>query len=274
MSSSTKIIGLLGFTLVAMIGINPSVSSAAFVGDIISVNIDESQGRLSMSASDLAGANADVRVGNWNNIEGDAGTITRDGTTLVNQSGSLVGGSIEIAVTNPRNNALASNSTTNDQRLYSGYSEMWQNNGGQVVTVDISGIQFAQYDVYVYWGGGNSSRGGSLTLDGTTFYARGTAAVDNLGNGYAEITNTNYDPGNISGTVPSTQGNYSVATGLTGSDFSFSLQALNMGNANWRHRFYGFQIVEIPEPSSLVLLAAGMTLCLRRDRGSVKMKSV
>ncbi len=266
MSSQSTRVGFLSLTLGLVLAWGASVSQAAVVGEIISINMDESQGRLTMASTDLAGANADIRVGHWNNIEADSGSMVRDGTELTDQLGNLVGGSIQVEVIHPRANALAGNAATNDQRLYSGFSEMWEAGGGQTLTVNITGIAYAAYDIYVYWGGGNSSRGGSLTLDGATFYARGTAPVDDLGNGYAQITNTDYDAGDIGGTVPSTEGNYTVAKGLTGSELSFSLQALDMGNSNWRHRLYGFQIVEVPEPSSVILLIAGSALCLARGR--------
>ena len=84
-----------------------------------------------------------------------------------------------------------------------------------------------------------------------------------------EILNTNYDVGDIAGTVPNTEGNYTAATGLTGSTQTFSLQALNMGDANWRHRLYGFQVVEIiPEPATLGVFGLGVLVLAGRRRSS------
>lgn len=250
---STSFTKLLGLAAAGMAWVAGPATAA-----IIGVNVMANAGQRAIAPSDLAGAG--YRVANWNNIR--AGNFTLLGPAVVYDDGTTVGGSFSVQLT-AQNTFQAASTLTNDLQLYNGNVDI---TNGNTATVALSNIPFQAYDIYVYTRGATTAggRGGSIQLagDATTYYVKGGVNPDVNGNGYVQLTTTNYDPPNTAA------GNYISYTGLSGASQSFTLAALNMGDAtNHRLGFYGFQIVEVPEPAAAALAIGGLLFCLRPRRG-------
>lgn len=239
----------------ALIAINADAQT------IISVNLDENQGRRPMTASDLAGVSADsTRVANWNNLNSvNNGALTGD--SAIYDDGSTVGGAFEVVLLTDRQTFQGETSLINDPQMYSGSTQIWQND---TMSLDLTGIPFSNYDIYVFTTGGSSTRGGSIGLNGgTTYYNRGGGKPDASGNGYTLITTTSFNPSDPSAVG---SGNYVHFDGLSGSSQTINVITLDMGDASTqRQAIHGFQIVQVPEPSTyalafgaIIILAAGL----------------
>ena len=244
--------------LAAAVFAAPTTASAD-VMRIIGINPADS--RVFMSATDLAGANADVRVGNWNNYASTNTTL--EGDDLVFSDGTTVGGDFQVDAFSSRGFSAVS-SAVNDELFYVGRPDM---RDGDYMEWVVSDIPFDIYDVYVYARGTASDRGGSIAVTGqTTLYTRDGNAANDDGTGYVQITGTSYDPNNPGDGVPA-GGNFAHFASLTDSDLTIRLDTLDMGNTSvQRFHAVGFQLVEIPEPGSLALLGAGAALLLVRRR--------
>lgn len=243
---------------------------------IISVNINENQGRRAMAPGDLAGANSDVRVANWTDV--DVGTSSLAGDSIVYNDGTAVGGefSIDFDLTNT---FLGVTTLTNDAQMYAGKATATQNSG--VDTVTLNNIPFAQYDIYYYGTGQNSAGGrgglaavddvafGESGFDGEVFYIRNGSSANADGTGYVVATTTSYDSGEPTNVASA---NYAYFGGLSGDTQVISMQAIEMGDGtNFRFDISGFQIVQVPEPrfyaAALGLAVVALTIASRRRRG-------
>ena len=195
-----------------------------------------------MTSGNVAGANSSVRVGNWNNIYGASQTLTGD--AAVYDNGSTVGGSFQAVWSSPRLSYFGATTLQNDALLYYGNNLLY---GGQTSSLTLTGIPFANYEIYVYLGdlGTSTGRGGSATIGSTTYYQRDASPIVQVpssdGTGYILANSTTYDAADP-GTV--TYGNYMVFSGLNGSSQAIDFAALNMGDsANQRFKISGIQIV-------------------------------
>jgi hypothetical protein len=113
--------------------------------------------------------------------------------------------------------------------------------------------------VYVYFSSDTAGRIGAVT-DGTTSYdfaTLGPAAISGTNALFTLTTDT-------SGLFPAAD--YAVFSGETSSTLTITCNALG-GNDQWLG-IAGFQLVQVPEPSSaILLLAAGCAaVALRRNR--------
>lgn len=248
---------LLLFPLVVLsLGV---IAPPVHAANIISFNVADS--RITMATTDLAGASG-VRVGNWNNFSQPNGTATLLGANLKYEDGTTVGG-LFVATSNGNNiSSQVDNGTINDARMYSGNADM-QDTG--LVTISLSDIPFSLYDIYIYARGTTSTRGGSISLTGgPTYYVKNGARANDDGSGYVLITSTSW----TSGGADVSAGNYARFENLSGANQTITLETLNMGaESPQRMSYAGFQIVQVPEPTSVALLLAGTgLLCLRRRR--------
>jgi hypothetical protein len=155
---------------------------------IISVNFDNNLDFNAplMESTDLAGAPG-VRVGNWNAWVKNDTAVGDAGQTIVDSSGATVAG-----FTASGNFAWASrdNDTVNDTAMFSDIVDV------QTSTrlVDVSGVPYSAYDVYVYMHDDDFDRAGQFTLGSETFYMRGFGpgehAGDPLSNGTGYVIST------------------------------------------------------------------------------------
>ncbi len=143
-----------------------------------------------------------------------------------------------------------------------------------ITTVTVAGIPadflITGYNVVVYYDGENGAnqRVGAYSLGGTTYYGRDGGTV--FGGTYiqgqtttAPIGNqdTNPDQANL---VPA--GNDLQFSNLTTASFNLTAQASVSSDTANRAPINGIQIVQVPEPSALLLGLGGALLGLRRRR--------
>ncbi len=132
---------------------------------------------------------------------------------------------------------------TPSAQMLKGYLD---DNGPTGINIDITNIPYASYDVYLYF---NNDFGG------------GTTSLFDI-----DVNSTNYT---TSGSFTQPQagvfdsGNSIIVTGLSGDLNLSSGERTNPGIST----ITGFQIVEVPEPSSTALLGlGGLALLLRRRK--------
>lgn len=201
-----------------------------------------------LSASETAGADPQD---NWNNIHATSASDLDD--HLGNPT------TLDVSVTG----YIAGwwgfyGASGSDNRMLGAFHET--NGTGNSLTLALSEIPFALYDVYVYvgWNDDRPNSDFSVTLGSSTFYGR-TQSVPTGGPGLVQATSTSSG----SPTVGST---YVVFTGLTASSQSITL-TVEGGPGTPGFGLSGFQVVQVPEPSTYALLllgAAGLALLRRR----------
>lgn len=228
-------------------------------GAAISVNVGFN-GLL--ASTDVVGV---VPVGNWNEISGT--TNNPSSSSLVDDNGTAVTGmSVGFA---GNQNTYNNNGTNNpSQRMFSGFL-----NGG-TMSVDLSNIPYAAYDVYVYYSGfvpNNSLTWvasditGTPTVVDTQYSVRGTGVAFDIYNtyGFVQSQYSTLAAANADAALPVLGGNYLKFTGLTAASLKIAETSRNgFGEIG----FAGLQIVQVPEPTLLGLLALTPALALRRRR--------
>jgi MYXO-CTERM domain-containing protein len=133
-------------------------------------------------------------------------------------------------------------------------------------TFTVSGVPYANYDVYVYELNDASGRVETTTLTAggpaQTYYGSSATPNDSshvdqsAGTSYVYVLSNSTNVGS-----PTTNGDYVQFTGLTGSTFTFTSTAPGNGYVN------GFQIVPTPEPASLGFVGVSvLALLARRQR--------
>jgi hypothetical protein len=221
---------------------------------------DEVNGTSSgtLSPTDMAGV---VPQANWNNLNGASGSAS---SLLANLGGSPIATPITVTWSSPNTWSTTGRGEENngfpaggDRTLLTGYIDTG-NTAATTASVMISGLDSSftgpGYDVYVYVLGGVGGRGGAYTIGSTTLF--GTAAT----NPSMHVQ----DPG-VNGTDV---GTYLRFTGLTSDSFTLIADA-SVAGANFRAPIDGIQIVAVPEPAPLALLAlgcAGLLVLVRRRR--------
>jgi hypothetical protein len=149
-----------------------------------------------------------------------------------------------------------------NRELLNGYLNAGPAAWGPPVTnsfVTLSQIPYAQYDVYVYFSSDASGRIGSIT-DGTTKYYFSTLGSASISGPDALLTQTT----DTSNAFP--LANYARFSGETAGSLTLTCDALG-GNDQWLG-IAGFQVVEVPEPGTMALLAIGGLALVRFRRAS------
>ncbi|EDY16765.1 autotransporter-associated beta strand repeat protein [Chthoniobacter flavus Ellin428] len=191
-----------------------------------------------IATSDLAGV-APARVGFWNNLLSPAlQGATVSSSTLTDDTGAIVTGAAVSFTGGTTSTAydlagfLVGTESTNESDLFASVFDQYNGTPGSVT---VSGIPYSSYDVIFYLYDGGATRGGSISLGGTTYFVKGGAgnpAVD--GSGYVQSSATTL------GTA--TGANFVRFSGVSGTSFTATFVAQNLGDSTQRLKIAGIQI--------------------------------
>jgi hypothetical protein len=195
---------------------------------------------------------------NWNNVGTKWGNTDGGNTGLKNDSGNPTTAAVGIAATGAGTCWWVSGPATGLSNLLVG---PWGGNGGGRVNV-ITDIPYANYDIIGYvnqpyggnmnaWLDGNpgSPAQSNAHAAGSDYYFSPTEGSP----GFVQITNT------TPGTYPA--GNYVVWSGLSGTSQALWVDVVGLSGgaySDYNRMISGFQVVEVPEPSTVVLIIAGV----------------
>lgn len=263
----------LAWTVSAMaacaVSANAAVISVNFVGGSTTPPNANRGGEVvnPLAPADRAGV---VLVGNWNNAgtANDVAAVNLGG----NKSGSVAnladstGASTGAGLTWFSNNAWSGvvDEGTPNGRLIKGYLDT---DDATTTTVEIAGIPYATYDVVVYVEGSNAEGriGKYEAIAGTGLGGGVLDTVYRREN--ADYWDGVFDEATGGSAATATYGDYVVFRGLTSSTLTLAATPAGApaGDVNPRAPLSGFQIVEVPEPTIIVLLAVGSGLlsCMR-----------
>ena len=194
------------------------------------------------------------RQANWNNASVNAGDksniLSPTAAALVDNTGATLSTSISWNANNSYSSS-ASVQTDADKELMNGYLDLNAYATPQTpTTVTVSNIDYKHYDVYAYVGSdgdGRTGHGWLTDLSGTTI-ANSVYFVTADGS----FTGATYTKATGTDTASANASNYILFHDVTASSFIFNLygDGSNVG-------LHALQIVEIPEPASLILLVIG-----------------
>jgi hypothetical protein len=229
-----------------------------------------------MVPGDVAGV---VPHGNWNSFIDATGT-TAETFPLNLSTGAASGASVTFSGSPNDWDSGITESTSANHKMMLGYVDT---NDTSITTVVVNGLPAsftgAGYNVYLYYDGDNGTnhRVGRYEINGVSMWGRDAGV--NFGGTFTQgQTTTDPAPG-MSGTgldnlaaavatVPA--GNYMVFGPLTSANFTLNVQASASAGATNRASLNGMQIVAVPEPSTVALLAIGFLasvgLLIRRRR--------
>lgn len=188
-----------------------------------------------------------VLAPNWNDSYYQSGVpyTSSSGTNLFDSTGamttlgyteSLGNSSYAIQFAHPGVDADGSY----NRELLNGYL-----NANTAATISLVGIPYSTYDIYVYISSDTAGRTGTVSIGSTTydFSTIGPAEISGANALFQQTTDT-------TGANPSAD--YAVFTGLIGATQTIGWNIPSYGG------IAGFQIVAVPEPGVLALLAAGV----------------
>ena len=208
-----------------------------------SIGINFSAGTLNLGPTDQPGI---VAGANWNNISGGSGTSV----ALNDATGASTTALLSFTSTGAFggfNGTNTANTATN--LLYQ--AGLVGNPNTSEVSIDISNIPYARYDVYVFSAADTTDTNTISITDGlTTFYQRSNGSLNNTATNLLQTTSI--DP--VNPTVG--PGQYQVFH-KTGS----SVSLLTGGSINdiISNNVFGLQIVQtVPEPGTFSLIGLGL----------------
>ncbi len=193
-----------------------------------------------------------VSNSHWNNatVDSQSNGITGSLSNLVNSAGSAT--TLDVAWTNNGNNWVGSTTpTSGNQSLFRSYMRPVTG----TMTITVSEVPYALYDVYVYVGLHVAPRAGTVGKDGATTPFRVKEA--STWTSWQEIVNSG------------DTGNYIVYKNQTGTSFTLTIANGGISGVTSGGGINGFQVVQVPEPGTTALLiggAAGLVLCGWRRR--------
>lgn len=237
-------------------------------GAVISVNFAGGNGgTTTANGPSVTGPAGAVQASNWNNFAAATGT-----NQPLADSGGTGSGAV-IAYTSPNlygttPSGTGTTGTAGDTALMTGYLD--NGNGSTGITVAVSGLPAAftsgGYQVLAYSNTDSAGSWGFRVTDTNavidTRYGQNTGGggknypLSGI-NGYVNSTSTN-------AAGPGTAANYVTLGTFTGS--GFTLVGVQGATSDGRARLNGFQIVSVPEPTSLAVLGVGALGLLSRRR--------
>jgi len=206
---------------------------------------------LSLAPAESAGA-APFAQTNFNNISASAAAVVlKDNTGVITTATLTTSG-----VAGFSSNTLATNP---DEKLNSGFAFRV----GADWSFTIDSIPYATYTILVYDLGRNPGDVKGITIGGTTFYTSSPNPVDpgyldnnaNTPYIYTASTSTN-------AALPTPQSNYAIFSGLSGGSQTVTVQGSFAREVN------GFQIIQVPEPSTCLMISLALPLLLGTRRCS------
>jgi len=237
---------LLSALLVAVsVGVQAQVVSVKYGSELI-------------PSGGLAGA---VLAPNWNNAASMSYSVS--GSGLLDNSGAAT--TIAYTLATPATWGGWNIGSTPGQDGNSSYNKLMLNQYlnsatayGNPESLSLSSISYSSYDLYVYVSSDATGRTGNLALGSTTYYFStvGLAAISGANAQLIQSTDT-------TGANPTA--NYVVFSGLTGGSQTLNLDIPFGGGIS------AFQIVAVPEPSTMALAGLGGLglLMLRRRMASI-----
>lgn len=239
------------FAVTAMLRVSMSADAAT-----IGINFGDSASAL--ASGDSAGFVPQI---NWQNITtSNATAVTLFENTDSNTS-AATSAQLSFAGSLLPNVQATGFVSGPDEKLNNGYVASFSN----PLTLSITGVPYASYDVIAYVFTPGSGRHYSAAIGSTTLW--GAMPTTPTGAGY--IDNNNSTPFTYTSAVGSSAGtataggDYYLFSGLSGSALTIS-----MNTSDDLSTITALQIVQTPEPARSVLLLGGScALCLRRRRG-------
>lgn len=216
-------------------------TSAAGQAGVISYNWDF-YGSIPADSTSFAGV---VSAANWNNsypATPNPPTAGSPTLNLIDDSGNATAMDIHFSGTgqwhlNPNGvGAPQDLDGTHNKRLLKGYVDMV---GGNPVSVNLTQIPYAKYDIYVYLSADTAGREGYVTDETSTFYFQtyGSDAISGDNAVFIEATETD-------DLTPNEAATFAKFTNLTGTSQSLSVFAEGNGG------IAGIQVVEVESPPS------------------------
>ncbi len=239
-----------------------TAQSPTATAQTIGINFGATTGTKSMTATDQPGV---IAGANWNNFSASSGSLL----SLIDSTGSASTAKLTFnsagvypgpAITN------TSNAATN--KMYSGC--LVGDNVVSEISISVTNIPFALYDVYVYSTLDFGQPGDEISIsDGTTTYYSAGGSGPSLPTSLLQTISTSIGSPTVG------DGQYQIF-----SDKSSSSVTINTGlsqHNNYSSDVYGIQIVSksasVPEPGSLALAFGGLTMggfiALRRHKTNV-----
>lgn len=255
-------VGVL-FLLVAVVAGQCGVATAQSIGiDWFGGNGTGDQ--TQMLPGEVAGV---VPQSNWNSFLDATGT-TAETFPLNLGTGAASGASVTFSGSPNDWDTGITEATSLNHKMMLGYIDT---NDTSITTVAVNGLPASftgpGYNVYLYYDGDNGTqhRVGRYEINGVSMWGR-DAGVNFVGTFTQGQTTTDPAPGmtgtgldNLAAavaTVPA--GNYMIFGPLTSANFTLNVQASASAGGTNRASLNGMQIVAVPEPTTIWLVAIGV----------------